>query len=144
MIGPPRAVRIWAYPEPADLRRGYNGLYGLVKQGLGRDPLSGEVVLFLNKKRSSCKLLYWDGTGLCIFMKRLERGRFANIWRVRLGARIDVQRAIALRRRLCAGGQTSLITPGLQIRGCLSRSHMIFSGHEPPHRVRPRAIAHRR
>lgn len=81
MIGPPRAVRVWAYPEPADLRKGYNGLYGLVKNGLGRDPLSGELVLFLNRGRSSCKLLYWDGTGLCIFMKRLERGRFANIWR---------------------------------------------------------------
>lgn len=81
MIGPPRAIRIWAYPKPADLRKGYNGLFGLVSQDLGRDPLSGEVVIFLNKKRSSCKLLYWDGTGLCIFMKRLERGRFANIWR---------------------------------------------------------------
>lgn len=81
MIGPPRAVRIWAFPQPADLRKGYNGLYGLVTQGLGRDPLSGELFLFVNRRRSSCKLLYWDGTGLCIFMKRLERGRFADVWR---------------------------------------------------------------
>lgn len=81
MITPPHAVRIWAYPRPADLRKGYNGLYGLAQQGLGREPLSGELFLFVNRKRSSCKLLYWDGTGLCIFMKRLERGRFANLWR---------------------------------------------------------------
>jgi len=81
MIMLPRAVRIFAWPHPADLRKGYNGLFGLVLQGLQRDPLDGELFLFVNRKRSSCKLLFWDGTGLCIFMKRLERGRFADVWR---------------------------------------------------------------
>lgn len=81
MITLPRAVRIFAWPKPADLRKGYNGLFGLVQQGLQRDPLGGELFLFVNRKRSSCKLLFWDGTGLCIFMKRLERGRFADLWR---------------------------------------------------------------
>lgn len=81
MITLPRAVRIFAWPKPADLRKGYNGLFGLVQQGLQRDPLDGELFLFVNRKRASCKLLFWDGTGLCIFMKRLERGRFADLWR---------------------------------------------------------------
>jgi len=81
VIGSSRSVRVWAYPEPADLRKGYNGLYGLVKQGLGRDPLSGDLFLFVNRRRTGCKVLLWDGTGLCIFMKRLERGRFACPWR---------------------------------------------------------------
>lgn len=81
MLTPSRAVRVFAYPAPADLRKGYNGLFGLVTQGLGSDPLAGDLFLFLNRKRSSCKVLLWDGTGLCIFMKRLERGQFANIWR---------------------------------------------------------------
>jgi transposase len=62
------------------LRKGYNGLFGLVRSGLQRDPLSGDVYLFLNRRRTSMKALVWDGTGLCIFMKRLERHRFAALW----------------------------------------------------------------
>ena len=81
ILGTSRAVRVFAYPEAVDLRKGYDGLFGLVKQGLARDPLSGELYLFVNKRRDSCKVLVWDGTGLCIFQKRLERGRFASPWR---------------------------------------------------------------
>ena len=80
MIGFGRSVRVFAHPGPTDLRKGYNGLYGLVQQGLGRDPLSGDLFLFVNRKRTSCKVLLWDGTGLCIFQKRLEQGRFAKLW----------------------------------------------------------------
>ena len=81
MLGSSRALRVWAYPRPADLRKGYDGLYGLTKHGLGRDPLSGELFVYLNRRRTACKVLLWDGTGLCIFQKRLERGRFANVFR---------------------------------------------------------------
>lgn len=81
MIGTSRNVRVWAWPRPADLRKGYNGLYGLVRNGMGRDPLSGDCYLFVNRKRTSCKVLLYDGTGLCIFMKRLECNRFAALWR---------------------------------------------------------------
>ncbi len=76
-----RSVRVFAYPEPVDLRKGYDGLFGLVKQGLGRDPLSGDMFLFVSMRRRGCKVLVWDGTGLCIFQKRLERGQFASPWR---------------------------------------------------------------
>ena len=71
ILGTTRAVRAFAYPQPADLRKGYNGLFGLVKTGLGRDPLSGELFLFVNKRRDTCKVLMWDGTGLCIFQNQL-------------------------------------------------------------------------
>ena len=81
ILGTSRAVRVYAYPQPIDLRKGYDGLFGLVKQGLGRDPLSGDLFLFVSKRRKGCKVLVWDGTGLCIFQKRLERGRFAALWR---------------------------------------------------------------
>jgi transposase len=81
ILGTTRAVRAFAYPRPTDLRKGYDGLFGLVKTGLGRDPLSGELFLFVNKRRDTCKVLMWDGTGLCIFQKRLARGRFASLWR---------------------------------------------------------------
>jgi transposase len=81
ILGTSRAVRVFAYPEPVDLRKGYDGLYGLVKQGLKRDPLSGDLYLFSNRRRRGCKVLMWDGTGLCVFQKRLERGRFASLFR---------------------------------------------------------------
>jgi transposase len=57
-------------------------LWGLVKNELGKDPMSGDLFLFVNQRRKGCKVLLWDGTGICIFMKRLERGRFAQIWSV--------------------------------------------------------------
>ena len=81
ILGTSRSVRVWAASTPTDLRKGYNGLFALVKSSLARDPLSGELFLFLNRTRTSCKVLLWDGTGLCIFSKRLERGRFAKLWR---------------------------------------------------------------
>ena len=79
MISIPRTVRVWAHRAPVDLRKGYNGLIGIVKQRLGHDVLEGDLFLFVNRKRTGCKVLLWDGTGLCIFMKRLERGRFADL-----------------------------------------------------------------
>jgi transposase len=69
ILGTSRAVRVFAYPEPVDLRKGYDGLFGLVKQGLARDPLGGDLYLFVNRRRDGCKVLVWDGTGLCIFQK---------------------------------------------------------------------------
>ncbi len=81
MIGSTRQVTVWAYGAPADLRKGFDGLSALVSQALGQDPLSGDCYLFVNATRKRAKVLLWDGTGLCIYAKRLERGRFACLWR---------------------------------------------------------------
>jgi transposase len=81
MIGSTRQVAVWAYGAPADLRKGFDGLSALVSEGLGQDPLSGDCYLFANRTRKRAKVLLWDGTGLCIYTKRLERGRFACLWR---------------------------------------------------------------
>ena len=81
MIGSTRAVRVWARATPTDLRKGFNGLYGLVERELGQDVLSGDAFLFVNRRASSAKVLLWDGTGLCIYAKRLAKGRFACLWR---------------------------------------------------------------
>lgn len=81
ILTPSRAVRVFAFPAPADLRNGYNGLFGLVQNSLKADPMSGDLFLFVNESRKLCKVLVWDGTGLCIFQKRLERGCFAKLWR---------------------------------------------------------------
>ena len=81
MITLPRHVRVHAFTAPADMRKGYEGLSALVRNALHRDPLSGDLFLFVNRSRHRAKVLLWDGTGLCIFAKRLERGRFACLWR---------------------------------------------------------------
>jgi transposase len=80
MIGSTRSIRVFAYAAPTDLRKGYDGLYALVVSELGSDPLSGDCFLFVNRARTRTKVLLWDGTGLCIYMKRLEQGRFACLW----------------------------------------------------------------
>ena len=76
-----RRVKAWAYTTPADLRRGFDGLSALVREELGRDPLSGDLFLFVSRNRIRAKVLQWDGTGLCLYAKRLERGKFACLWR---------------------------------------------------------------
>ena len=80
MIGSTRSVRVFAYTRPADLRKGFDGLSGLVAGELGGDVLSGDCFLFVSRTRRSAKVLLWDGTGLAIYAKRLEQGRFASLW----------------------------------------------------------------
>jgi transposase len=76
-IGPPGA-RIWIAAGYTDLRRGFQGLTTLVETVLEQAPYSGHVFVFRGKRGDLIKLLWWDGDGLCLFQKRLERGRF--IW----------------------------------------------------------------
>lgn len=76
MLGFSSAQRYYLSREAADMRKSYDGLGGLVRQGLGRDPLSGEVFIFLNRRRTQMKLLVWDRSGFVIWGKRLERGTF--------------------------------------------------------------------
>jgi transposase len=81
MIGSTRQVAVYAYGAPADMRKGFDGLSALVAEGLSRDPLSGDLYVFTNRPRTRAKVLMWDGTGLCVYAKRLEQGRFAALWR---------------------------------------------------------------
>lgn len=85
MIGSTRSVRVFAYDRPTDMRRSYDGLSALVTDALGRDPLAGDVYVFVGKDRRRAKVLYWDGTGLCVFAKRMEQGRFSAPWRTAPG-----------------------------------------------------------
>jgi transposase len=63
------------------MRKRYDGLQALVVSEMKADPLSGDLFLFTNRRRTRAKVLLWDGTGLCLYQKRLERGRFAPLWR---------------------------------------------------------------
>lgn len=69
-------LRFFLYSQHTDMRKGFDGLYGLVSTRLQEDPLSGDVYVFLNRRRDRMKMLFWDGTGFWIFYKRLERGTF--------------------------------------------------------------------
>jgi len=80
VIGLTRAVRVFAYGSPVDLRKGFNGLSALVEQEMKHKLLDGDVYLFLGRKPRRAKVLYFDGTGLCLLAKRLEQGRFARPW----------------------------------------------------------------
>lgn len=81
MILDGKRARVYAYARPADMRKGFEGLSALVRQELGRDPLSGDLFVFVNRRLHRAKVLHWDGTGLCVYAKRLEKGRFACLWR---------------------------------------------------------------
>lgn len=80
MIGAAGRVPVFAYRQPVDLRKGFEGLSALVRQALGQDPLSGALYLFTNRRRTTAKVLQFDGTGLALYIKRLARGRFAALW----------------------------------------------------------------
>lgn len=80
MIGSTRQVSVWAHAQPVDMRKSFDGLMAVVHQGLGRDVLNGDVFLFVGRNRRVAKVLHWDGTGLCVFSKRLETGRFNAPW----------------------------------------------------------------
>ncbi len=70
------ATKIYIAVEAIDMRKGFEGLHGLVRDQLGQDPLSGHLFLFTNKTRTRLKALVWDGSGLWVCAKRLEKGRF--------------------------------------------------------------------
>jgi transposase len=93
MIWNSRSVRVFARGAPTDLRKGFNGLSVLVRESLGQDPTSGDLYLFVSRNRTRAKVLLWDGTGLCVFAKRLEEGRFAALWERDDGRQIELTRA---------------------------------------------------
>jgi transposase len=70
------SVRIFLAVAPVDMRKGHDGLSAVVKEQVGRDPLSGAVFVLFGRRRDRVKLLVWDGSGLWVHYKRLERGRF--------------------------------------------------------------------
>ena len=76
MILPGRGVRVLIALKPVDFRKGANGLAALVQETIKADPFSGTVFVFRAKRADRLKLVYWDGTGLCLFAKTLEDGRF--------------------------------------------------------------------
>jgi transposase len=78
MITPAGNARVWLAAGVTDMRKGFDGLATLVQQALTEDPFSGQIFVFRGRRGDLVKLMWWDGDGLCLFAKRLERGRF--VW----------------------------------------------------------------
>ena len=71
------SLKVFVALEPVDLRKSFNGLEGLVRERLGEDLRQGALFVFSNRRHTRLKILYWDGTGLWLLIKRLEEGTFA-------------------------------------------------------------------
>lgn len=93
MLGMTRSLRVWAYTAPVDMRKGFFGLLGLARSQLARDPLDGDAFLFVSRNQKLAKVLLWDGTGLCIYAKRMEQGRFSKLWGRSEGKEIELTSA---------------------------------------------------
>jgi len=78
MIGLAPGTRVWLAAGTTDMRKGFDSLAAQAQTVLGKDPFSGHVFCFRGRRSDLIKLLWWDGDGLCLFAKRLERGRF--VW----------------------------------------------------------------
>ena len=91
-----RGRRVFARATPTDMRKGFTGLSALVMHELGHDLVRGDVFVFMSRRRTTVKVLVWDGTGLAILQKRLAKGRFVPLWgRVEGGAVRLSQRELA-------------------------------------------------
>ena len=78
MIGLPAGTRVWLAAGRTGMRKGFDGLATLAQTALTQDPFSGHVFVFRGRRGDIIKLLWWDGQGMCLFAKRLEKGHF--VW----------------------------------------------------------------
>jgi transposase len=74
-------IRVHLYGKPCDMRKSYDGLQALARHAMERDPLDGSLYVFVNRRGTQLKCLYFDRSGFCIWSKRLEAGRFIGDWR---------------------------------------------------------------
>jgi len=105
MLFPELQLRIWLYLEPTDMRKSYDGLSSLVRTKLGENPAGGQLFVFINRRRTQVKILYFDGSGYCVWSKRLERGTF----------HADVSSAQEV-KHLLTWGDLKLILDGIDLK----------------------------
>lgn len=76
MFYPDNRQRIWLYARPTDMRKSFNGLIGIIQGQLKTHAQNGDWFVFINRRKTHLKILYFDGSGFCIWFKRLEQGQF--------------------------------------------------------------------
>ncbi len=122
MMWPPSGgLRIWLYRRPVDMRKSYDGLSAMARNVLSEDPTSGALFVFVNRRRTQMKCLYFDADGYCIWAKRLERGCYQIEW--------------SDDEKVCV----DMSTLRLLIEGIAPQSIKRFKRYQSPH-LRPPAI----
>jgi transposase len=81
VIGPSKRAKVFIYTQPTDMRRQYEGLWALASTGMGHNVFDGDAFVFVGKTRKRAKVIWWDGTGLCLLAKRLDKGQFIAPWK---------------------------------------------------------------
>jgi transposase len=112
MLSVSPVANLFLYGQPADLRRGFDGLAAIVQDSMGEDPLSGSLFIFLNRRCNRVKLLYWDRDGYAVWYKRLERGSFER------PSPVDESDSACVE---ITASQLSLILEGIELRSVRRR-----------------------
>jgi transposase len=116
MIMLPSAVRIFLCTRPTDMRKGFDGLTGLVQECFDQDPLTGHLFLFVNRRRDRLKILYFDRDGLAIWYKRLEAGSF------------EMPRSVEPNGIELQAAQLAMILSGIDMRSARQRKRYQHAG----------------
>ena len=90
MLTFPSSVRLYLATAPTDLRKGFDGLSTLVESALGLSPLRGDLFIFLNRRATQVRILFWDRDGYCVLGKRLEQGTFRRVRAADGGAGVEI------------------------------------------------------
>lgn len=99
MFFPEARVRVYLYGQPVDMRRSFDGLYALARAGFAGDPTGGDLYVFVNRRGTQMKVLYFDRSGWCVWTKRLEAGVFIGDWQ-----RVQTQEIDCTRLKLLLEG----------------------------------------
>lgn len=89
MFFPEGRIQVQLYGHPVDMRKSFDGLSALAAHAMGGDPLSGALFVFINRRATQVKVLYFDRSGYCVWAKRLEQGRFLDDWQRTASQRLD-------------------------------------------------------
>jgi transposase len=112
--------RYYLYGEPADMRKSFDGFAGLVINRMKRSPMSGEVFIFLNRRREQVRLLVWDRTGFVLYGKRLEKGSFER-----------PKEAIKAPYKIVTWAELQLIMEGISLSSARWRKRYVQAGQTP-------------
>jgi transposase len=114
MIGSSRKVPVFAFSAPVDMRKSFDALAAIVTETMEHDVLSGAMFLFVSRDRKKARVLFFDGTGLCLYAKRLARGLFAAPWEPGAQATLTLSELALFLEGSVLAGTVSLSPPALQ------------------------------
>lgn len=127
MLTFPSNVRLFLATAPTDMRKGFDGLSTLVEAELGMSPLRGDLFIFLNRRATQVRILFWDRDGYCVLAKRLEQGTFRRVRAADGGAGVEID-----------AGEFAMLLEGIDARQVRRRKRY----RKPPEDVQPQQSLH--